>query len=513
MDHVDTRVFRNDWKPLAPPPVGEETPRLSVSVVIPARGGQARLDLTLASLAEQTYPAHLIDVVVVDDHSAAPLRLPALRPARCRIERAPDTGWGVGHARAYGAHVTSGEVICWLDPDLVAGADLIATLVRWQHVHPETVTLGSPRFASDQWFTPAETARLTASGALPGLLADARPHAWVERLLHSTTDLCDADHLGFQAFVGSCATVGRALYEAAGGVDPALTLGHDTELGYRLWQAGGVFVPDRAARVWHLGPATPNRTRVPSPDFRAEVLSGFMPHPRVYREQAAVQESRVPLVRAVVDVTGVRYELVRACVDRLLSCSETDLEVTLVADWDGAGDSGLEARLVQANYLSEPRVGFAPVAPRTGFPSPYLLELPVEVGVGRETVALLVARAERSRAGLTELGRLPGITSPGVRLWRTRAVARALRVRRPGEDLALVVAEIHGRYRTHSAPVELIDLTALTVGESQQRPWPGLPAPRRESVPYDVPPPPRRRTALRRAAARLTRSLRSLRRR
>ena len=78
--------------------------------------------------------------------------------------------------------------------------------------------------------------------------------------------------------------------------------------------------------------------------------------------EGVVVRAGATVVRAVVDVTGVRYELVRACVDRLLSCSETDLEVTLVADWDGAGDSGLEARLVQANYLSEPRVGFAPVA-------------------------------------------------------------------------------------------------------------------------------------------------------
>ncbi|MEU8267719.1 glycosyltransferase, partial [Sphaerisporangium sp. NPDC049002] len=77
----DRPVIRhNDYSTLVPPPLGEWTPGLPVSVVIPAHGGQRRLDLTLAALAAQTYPSGLMEVVVVDDGSEPPLRLPEIRP-------------------------------------------------------------------------------------------------------------------------------------------------------------------------------------------------------------------------------------------------------------------------------------------------------------------------------------------------------------------------------------------------------------------------------------------------
>ena len=58
------------------------TPTLRVSVVVPAYGGQDKLDLALAGLAAQTYPAGLIEVIVVDNGSSPPLRLPENAPRR-----------------------------------------------------------------------------------------------------------------------------------------------------------------------------------------------------------------------------------------------------------------------------------------------------------------------------------------------------------------------------------------------------------------------------------------------
>ena len=72
---TDPRVFRNDWSTLTPPTVGSWTPGPTVSIVIPARNNQRQLDRLLACLTHQTYPAHLMEVVVVDDHSTPRLRL------------------------------------------------------------------------------------------------------------------------------------------------------------------------------------------------------------------------------------------------------------------------------------------------------------------------------------------------------------------------------------------------------------------------------------------------------
>jgi hypothetical protein len=42
--------------------------KLSVAVVISCRGGQDKLDLTLASLAVQSYPAKLVNVYMAVNH-------------------------------------------------------------------------------------------------------------------------------------------------------------------------------------------------------------------------------------------------------------------------------------------------------------------------------------------------------------------------------------------------------------------------------------------------------------
>ena len=67
------RVHRNDYSVVDVPELGEWTPKLSVSVVIPAYGGADKLALVLASLAAQSYPAHHMEVIVVDDGSPEPL--------------------------------------------------------------------------------------------------------------------------------------------------------------------------------------------------------------------------------------------------------------------------------------------------------------------------------------------------------------------------------------------------------------------------------------------------------
>ena len=61
------RVRRNDWGSLTVPDLGAWEPALSVSVVIPAYDAGRLLPTVLAGLAAQSYPAHLLEVVVANE--------------------------------------------------------------------------------------------------------------------------------------------------------------------------------------------------------------------------------------------------------------------------------------------------------------------------------------------------------------------------------------------------------------------------------------------------------------
>lgn len=54
---MTARITGNDYRSLTPPALGSWVPSLRVSVVVPAYGDQEKLDLALAGLAAQTYPA------------------------------------------------------------------------------------------------------------------------------------------------------------------------------------------------------------------------------------------------------------------------------------------------------------------------------------------------------------------------------------------------------------------------------------------------------------------------
>src|SRR5690606_18329664 len=240
-DGSGMRVRGNDYRPLNPP--AEFTPELRVSVVIPAYGGQEKLDLVLAGLARQTYPADLTEVIVVDNGSEPPLRLPDDRPQDTRIVRC-DTP-GRGHARNAGLAEAKGDVIHWLDSDVVPTPGSLTAHMRWHHTAPYLAVTGYLRFTE---------------APLPEKLPDdleayfepAEPHAWIVKLVDRTDGLTRNTERPFSLHVGGSTSVNARLIEAAGPMDGDLVLGQDTEMGYRLMQAGAVFVPEPRARAYHL---------------------------------------------------------------------------------------------------------------------------------------------------------------------------------------------------------------------------------------------------------------------
>ncbi|MFE3453254.1 glycosyltransferase [Nonomuraea sp. NPDC059194] len=413
------RVRHNDYGSLDPPPIGAWTPELPVTVVIPAYNCQDELDSTLATLATQTYPAHLLDVIVVDDGSSPPLRARGPRVKVVRVEE----GWGRGNARNTGALAATGQVIHWLDADMFLAPDHIEAHMRWHHLIDHAVVIGDIVFGDD----------FDSGTAQP----------YTAKMLAETRRLKDAGRTAYLLHTGATTSVSARLLADAGGVNPSLNMAEDTELGYRLAQAGAVFIPDGQARSLHVGESTVMRRQQEVHRHNWSYLGDHIPDLRWLRTHPR-RQWLVPYVRVVVEAGG--YEQTRATVDSALAGSVPDVAVTLVGPWSlltgerrsNLDDPHLDLRLLHNLYAHEPRVAFASSAPEGVAPTPYLVRVPRGWVLGADSLARLVAHDEGLvSVALTE--QADGVVS--ARVERTAAFARARRV---GGELDALVDEMFG---------------------------------------------------------------------
>ena len=258
-------VRGNDWRSLGVAPLDVFEPLLPVTVVVPYYEAPKALALTLAGLERQTYPPDLFEVIVVDDGSDPPLDLATLTlaalegagPSRLslRVVHQEDLGFGLARARNNGARAAQGDVLVFLDCDMVPEADWLAAHARWHHAASDLLTLGFRRHVEvDGIGAPDVRDR-------PGTLADLfsgrtiqRPE-WIERRMEVTDDLAsDADDV-FRVVTGGNFAVSKKFFETAGRFDESFTQwgSEDIEFGWRAYALGAVLVPERAALCWHQG--------------------------------------------------------------------------------------------------------------------------------------------------------------------------------------------------------------------------------------------------------------------
>lgn len=433
MNAVPSPALRgNDYSPLVRP--GDDwEPHLSVTVVVPAHGQQDKLDVTLASLAAQTYPAALLDVVVVDDGSDPPLRLPEIRPESTRIIASPPGGWASAHATNAGVAASGGDVVLRLDADMLVFADHVESQLRWHHTADYLAVLGHKRFVAYRAgdLDPAAVFDAVRAGKAGDLFdAAASEPQWIERIVDATAGLRQADHRAFRVFVGASFSVHRSLFDAAGGMDADVLLGSDTVFGYRLHQAGAVFVPDDRSSAWHLGPRQIAERGALAKAYRRPRIANRVPELDVKRPRAA-RGWATPLAEVVVEAGEAPSLDLEATVDELLAGSVPDVRVTLVGDWPEPhtgrhaplDDPALEARLLIESLRGDARVAFA-AAWEPDPKVPYVIRLPAAVRPGPDAVASLVSYANRHRLGLVEVATPHGVAS----LERTAAAARAARL-------------------------------------------------------------------------------------
>lgn len=445
------RVRRNEWHRLVVPDLGAWEPTLSVSVVVPAWDAERLLPFVLAGLAAQTYPAHLLEVVVAND-GPGPLELPELRPEHTRIVDVT-TGWGRANACHTGALAAEGEVLHWYDADMLADAAEVEAQLRWHHVIDYAVVLG------DKWFVdpapvlaagPTAVREAVRQGRVGELFAgqERTPHTWVEQIYARTEELRAAGWNALRTHAGATASVRRDLYLESGGMDTTLRLGEDIALGVRLGEVGAVFVPERRAVSWHLGPSQVmgrrDQVNAYNDAFHADrsaVLHG---------KRRAGRSYAVAYLEVVLDTRGHEAADVLATVDAVLASTLHDLVVTLLGDWSALtgertsvlDDPGLPARVVAETYAGEPRVRLLERLRPERPDAPFRLTLPgVTWAPRRASLERLLLHLEHTHDGLRLLRLRDGSTA---RIERTAAYSRAGRLAGPGEDLDAVVEQLAG---------------------------------------------------------------------
>ena len=319
----------NDWRSLPVTPVEFFEPDMAVTVVVPYFEAPEALALTLAGLEGQTYPRELFEVVVVDDGSDPPLELAQPESMRVRVIHQEDLGFGLARARNNGARAATGDIIVFLDCDMVPEAEWLAFHARWHHAACDLVTLGFRRHVDFEGID-ADAVR-GRPGSLEELLAE-RPvqhPEWIERRMTRTDDLtADSDDI-FRVVTGGNFGISAAFFADVGMFDESFTQwgAEDIEFGWRAYALGAVLAPERGALCWHQGPgAVLTESETVSLEQQRDKVSHLIPDRRL-RSAAPGRSFTVPQIVVTVDPGHADPDVILATVEQVLASDVHDLVV------------------------------------------------------------------------------------------------------------------------------------------------------------------------------------------
>jgi glycosyltransferase involved in cell wall biosynthesis len=202
--------------------------RVKVSVIIPVYNAEKTLASCLESLAGQTYPTSVIEVIVVDDGSTDQTGAVAKRfPVKYLYQE----NQGPATARNLGAAASSGDILLFTDADCVPTANWVEEMVAPFHNREVMAVKGA--YISTKREIVARFAQIEFEERF-SLLAKA-----------PKIDMVDTYSAGYRA----------RIFAELGGFDTRFPVANneDTELSYRMAARGFRMVFNAKALVCHLG--------------------------------------------------------------------------------------------------------------------------------------------------------------------------------------------------------------------------------------------------------------------
>ncbi len=288
---IDRSMKGNDWSQLLPPAHERWTPHRLVSICIPTRNPGPGLRRTLLALTAQSYPHRLFEVVIADDGSVPPVTIPASLPYECRVVRQQQTlAFGAGQARNTAARAAEGEILVFLDGDVIPERQVLSAYARWFERSDLVVPMGLCNFVDTDDLEDDQLIRLVADGAMADHFAGSEvdDQAYRETTFKRTNDLRVEAIDAFRITIGATLAVTSAQFAEVGGFRELGVRGvEDTEFGYRLHTNGAIPVLDRDAIHWHQGRRNLNSERRAEIDrVRRPYVEALIPLPGFRRSDA-----------------------------------------------------------------------------------------------------------------------------------------------------------------------------------------------------------------------------------
>jgi glycosyltransferase involved in cell wall biosynthesis len=247
----------NNWRPLLPEDNAQWNPSKLVSICIPCRNPSDNLSHILRGISFQSYPHHLIEVIIADDGSEKPVNVTDNYqfPIKVlRLERTLD--FGAGRARNAAARASQGEILIFLDSDVIPERQVVEAYARWFELRDDVVPMGLINFVAADNFGHIIFEEVFKNGSPSSHFSgqEIDEQIWREYVFERTDELTIEDSGAFRIVVGATLAISRRQFEEVGGFRELGLRGiEDTEIGYRLHANGAILVVDRLARHWHRG--------------------------------------------------------------------------------------------------------------------------------------------------------------------------------------------------------------------------------------------------------------------
>jgi GT2 family glycosyltransferase len=212
---------------------------LSASVVVPTYNRPTALARTLAALRAMDYPAGLLELLVVDSGAAGSGAQDVARSYEARYSRQPDRG--VAASRNHGGGLASGELLLFVDDDIVVGG---SNLQRHEAIHARHDCL-----ASGHWEYEPELRRQLEGSPLGRWRLD-----YEDRYNRPDGVSGDVTHgqVHPKTLAAANLSVRAEAFQSLGGFDERFPVGaEDQDLTWRAANAGCLLVYDYDIRVIH----------------------------------------------------------------------------------------------------------------------------------------------------------------------------------------------------------------------------------------------------------------------